>query len=214
MEKYLDEKKAVANMMARLYERGLTTVSGGNISLRISKELFCITPSQVDKSCLKEDDIAIVSLKGENLTPHLKLSIESEMHRRLLINRTDINAIVHAHPIYASTFSAIEGKCPIKIDLTAEAYYFMKDVINVPYALMGTENLANKIAENGKIHDIMLLQNHGAIAMAKNLLGAFDRIDLLERAAQMTLIYEKLKESGKDIHTLTKEQCFEIEKMK
>jgi len=214
MEKYLKEREMVAKTMCKLYQRGLTTVSGGNVSLRINKDLFCITPSALDKSSLTPDLIAVVGFDGTNYTPDLKLSIESEFHRLLLMKRPDINAVVHSHPIYASTFSGVEGEVsPINLKLTAEAYYFIPDVYNVPYALMGTKNLAEKVSEAGRYHDVMLLQNHGAIAVSKTLLGAFDRIDLLERAAQMTVISNQLKIQGIEVKSLNSSQCKEISEM-
>ena len=93
--------------MTRLYDRQLTTASGGNISLRINADLFCITPSALDKGLLTFEDIAVVTLDGKNLTPALRLSIETEMHRLILISRPDCDAVVHAHPTYVSAFTAI-----------------------------------------------------------------------------------------------------------
>lgn len=212
---FYEERNAVAQTMNRLFARGLTTVSGGNISLRINDDLFCITPSALDKSCLTADKIAIVGFDGTNHTPNLKLSIENEIHRLVLINRPDINAVVHSHPIYASTFSTIDTEeCKILSKLTAEAYYFMGDVINVPYFLMGTKSLASEVAKYCKNYDVMLMQNHGAIVLAKDLLGGFDKMDLLERAAQMTVIANQLNSFGLNAKELNSQQCKEIEAMR
>ena len=213
MEKYLEQREMVAKTMNRLFARGLTTVSGGNISLRINEELFCITPSALDKSCLTADLIAIVGFDGTNHTPHLKLSIESEIHRLVLINRPDINAVVHSHPIYASTFSSIEGDNQILANLTAEAYFFMGDIINVPYHLMGTEPLAKEVAKYSKDYNVMLMQNHGAIVLANDLLGGFDKMALLERAAHMTVIAKQLESFGYKSTVLDKDQCTDIRNM-
>ena len=80
MKKYYKERDAVATFMRRLYDRQLTTASGGNISLRVSDDEFCITPSSLDKGNLTAELIAIVKFDGTNLTPDLKLSIETEIH--------------------------------------------------------------------------------------------------------------------------------------
>ena len=84
---YYEERKSVADYMKRLYDRHLTTASGGNISLRINKDLFCITPSALDKGNLTPDLIALVTFDGKNLTPDLPLSMETEMHRKCLLAR-------------------------------------------------------------------------------------------------------------------------------
>lgn len=208
---YMKEREQVAMTMVRLFNRGLTTVSGGNISLRINKDLFCITPSALDKGNLIASQIAVVGMDGTNYTPEFKLSIESEIHRLILINRPDINAIVHSHPIYASTFSCVDDfESKINVKLTAESYYFSPELVNVPYSLMGTKDLAIKVSEVSKKHDLMLMQNHGAIALSTTLLKAFDKMDLLERAAQMTVIALQLNTYGIKVKSLTEEQCAEI----
>ncbi len=208
------ERKEVADIMARLYQRGLTTVSGGNISFRLNEELFCITPSSLDKSCLQPEMIAIVGFDGTNHTPELNLSIESEMHRRLLMCRPDVNAVVHSHPMYCSVFSASDAPCAINTRLTAESYFFIPEAVIVPYALMGTDDLAQRIEDCGRTHEVMLLQNHGALALGKSLVTAFDKMDLLERAAQMTMIYEQMKRNGESMIELNDLQLKEIEGMK
>lgn len=206
---YMEERKLVAEYMRRLYERNLTTISGGNISLRIDEDMFCITPSGLDKGNLTSDVIAIVRFDGTNLTPHLKLSIETEMHRSVLLARPDINAVIHAHPVYASSF-ATALPCQIDTTLNAELYYVLGEVANVPYRLMGTTELAQIVADHIKDHNALLMENHGAVAVGTELLNAFDRIELLERAALMTLITQNIKES----RGLSAEQIAEIKEMR
>lgn len=202
---FYNERKSVADYMRRLYDRHLTTASGGNISLRLNDELFCITPSALDKGNLSPDLIAIVSFDGTNLTPHLPLSIETEMHRKCLLARKDRNAIVHAHPVYACSYSTSQP-CKLNTRLTAEAYYIIGDIINVPYRLMGTNNLADIVSEYIKDREVMLMENHGAIAVGQDLLRAFDCMELLERAAQMSYIVNSIKDS----HELSEDKIKEI----
>ena len=66
--------------MRRLYKQGLTTTSGGNISLRLSDELILITPSGTDKGRMRWKEVGIVTILGENMTPDLKPSMETQMH--------------------------------------------------------------------------------------------------------------------------------------
>lgn len=206
---YYEERKEVALCMKRLYDRHLTTASGGNISLRVDKDTFLITPSALDKGNLTPDLIAVVKFDGTNLTPNLKLSIETEMHKEVLLARPDRNAVVHAHPVAACSF-ATAMPCQIDTRLTAEAYYIMGDVENVPYELMGTKKLADIVSKHIKDHEVLLMENHGAIAVGNDLLRAFDCMELLERAAQMTLNVLLIKHS-KD---LNEKQLEEIREMR
>jgi L-fuculose-phosphate aldolase len=194
-------RKEVACFMRRLYDRGLTTVSGGNISFRVEQGFF-ITPSALDKGFIKPKQIGMITFKGKNLTPDLKPSIESEMHLAIYQKRTDIRAIVHAHPPVATSFTAMKKE--INCTLIAEARAIIGTPVTAPYALMGTKELAAAVADasatnqnTGKNGDsrnspifpnVILLENHGIVCLGKDLLTAFDRMEVLEAAAKMTII--------------------------
>jgi L-fuculose-phosphate aldolase len=81
-------------------------------------------------------------------------------------------------------------KGTIDTSLTAEARAICGSPLMVPYALMGTSDLAKVVSEKSLDSDILLLENHGILTTGKNLLQAFDKIEVLENAAKMTLIVE------------------------
>ena len=85
--------------MRRLYRKGLTTTSGGNISLRITDDIIAITPSATDKGRMRWKEVGLMTIPGENLTPGLKPSIESAMHLSIYKRKSDTKAIIHAHPV-------------------------------------------------------------------------------------------------------------------
>lgn len=187
-DKYKSERKEVARFMRRLYKHGLTTTSGGNISMRISEELILITPTATDKGRMRWKEVGIVNIFGENLTPLLKPSIETAMHLSIYKKKKEVLVIIHAHPVFASLFTAIKAK--INTDLTAEAKAILGDPLFVRYAVMGSVALAEVVAENILKSDILLLENHGILTTGLNLLQAFDKIEVLENAAKMTLMTE------------------------
>lgn len=187
-DKYKSERKEVAHFMRRLYKHGLTTTSGGNISMRISADLILITPSATDKGRMRWKEVGIVNIFGENFTPHLKPSIETAMHLAIYKKKKEVLAIVHAHPVFASLFTAIKAK--INTSLTAEAKAILGDPLFVRYAVMGSSALAEVAAENILKSDILLLENHGILTTGSNLLQAFDKVEVLENAAKMTLMTE------------------------
>jgi L-fuculose-phosphate aldolase len=206
-KKYKEERKEVASFMRRLYKHGLTTTSGGNISLLITEDLIAITPSATDKGRMKWKEVGIMNISGENLTPDLKPSIESGMHLSIYKKKKEVKAIVHAHPVFASAYTAM--KCKINTNLTAEACAILGDPVMVPYALMGTQKLAALAAEKVMHSDILLLENHGILTTGSNLLQAFDKIEVLENAAKMTFLAEITKKKS----TLSKDRIREIQKL-
>jgi L-fuculose-phosphate aldolase len=206
-KRYKDERKEVASFMRRLYNHGLTSTSGGNISMRITDDIILITPSATDKGRMKWKEVGIMTIFGENLTPELKPSIESEMHLSIYKKKKNIKVIIHAHPVCASAFTAM--KCNINTNLTAEACAILGEPVSVPYALMGTKELADQAAEYIQNSDILLLENHGILTTGLTLLQAFDKIEILENAAKMTLIVEMVKKKS----PLSKSRITEIERI-
>jgi L-fuculose-phosphate aldolase len=186
--KYKKQRKEVARFMCRLYRQGLTTTSGGNISQKVSEDIILITPSATDKGRMKWNEVGIMSILGENLTPDLKPSIESALHLGIYKKNSEVSAIVHAHPVFASSFTAM--KWTINTSLTAEARAICGEPKFVPYALMGSSDLAEITSENAAEADVLLLENHGILTTGNTLLSAFNKLEVLENAARMTLIVE------------------------
>lgn len=195
--------------MRRLYRQGLTTTSGGNISLRVSDDIILITPSATDKRQMKWKEVGIMSVLGENLTPDLKPSIEYALHLNIYKKNEEVSAVVHAHPVFASSFTAM--KANINTALTSEARAICGEPRFVPYALMGSSELADVVAQNSMDADILLLENHGILTTGANLLQAFDKLEVLENAAKMTLIVE-MTDKGKK-RTLSLSRIREIDRL-
>ncbi len=185
------ERREVAYYMRRLYRQKLTTTSGGNISLRLDEATVAITPSVIDKGRIRTAEIALINQAGTNLSPDLTPSIETQMHLCIYAQRPDVNAIVHAHPVTATAFSA--AKTVIDCELIAESYALLGAPALAPYAIMGSDELAQLVAEKVKGAEVILLENHGVVTLGDSLLRAFDRLELIEAAAQMTLIARQLE---------------------
>ena len=206
---YKKERNETAAYMRRLYDKDLTTCSGGNISFRPTEDRVLITASSIDKAYLRAKDIAVLTLGGENLTPALKTSIETQMHLAIFRNRPDVLAIVHAHPLHASLFTASQKK--IKTDILAEARFMLGEPVLAPYALMGTDSLAEIVGGTfkDKSVSVVLMENHGIITVGRNLHQAYDRMEVLEAAARMTILGELLG----DVKSLSDERRAAIDGM-
>jgi L-fuculose-phosphate aldolase len=183
------EREQVASVMRRLYRRGLTTCSGGNVSLRCG-DVVLITPSGTDKGEITAGQIGAVTISGENLAPGLRLSMETEMHLEVYRNRPDVKGIVHAHPVTASAFAAMDAE--IDTRLTAETWHVLGVPVRAPYALMGTKELAQIVGQAARQGNAVIMENHGVLTMGETLFRAFDRMELLEAAARMTWIAETM----------------------
>ena len=203
--KYIEQREEVAYFMRRLYQQKLTTCSGGNISRRIDKRSIAITPSRLDKATLQTEQIGVITTDGKSQTPELKFSMETGMHLAIYNKRPDVKAIVHAHPTIATSFSVMNRS--INTALTGEARFILGDPAIADYALMGTPELAAIVSEKILDSNVVITKNHGILTVGKTLLEAFDRIEVLESAAKMTLITDLLN----DKNSLSEKQITEID---
>jgi len=129
------------------------------------------------------------------------------MHLAIYKARPDIKAIVHAHPPYATSYASSNKK--LNSALTSEGRLILGNIAYADYALMGTDDLAKVVAKASIDSNVILMENHGVIALGKSLLKAFDRLEVLEFTAKMNFITETLNMRV----PLTKEQLTEIDKL-
>lgn len=187
---YWSQRQQLAGFMRRLYRQQLTTTSGGNLSLRADAGHLLITASRTDKALLQAEDICLMSADGQSLDHCAAPSIEAGMHVAIYRHYPEVRAVVHAHPVTATAFSAA-GR-PINCRFIAEAYAVVGDPGFAPYARMGTADLAAALVQALDGRTCALMQNHGVLTTGATLLEAFDRLEVLEFAARTTLILETL----------------------
>ena len=171
--------------MNRIYHNGMTTLSGGNISIKDHNDDIWITPSGIDKGNLTPRDIMCIRADGTVDGPH-RPSSELPFHRAIYRQRPDLNAIVHAHPPALITFSIVR-KVP-NTRIIPQANQVCGPVGYASYALPGSEQLGASIAARfAEGYNIVILENHGMAAAGRDLLDAFQRLETLDFCAR-TLI--------------------------
>jgi L-fuculose-phosphate aldolase len=191
-EDFAEQRGEVAYYMRRCYERGLTTCGGGNISMRVGGEYVLLTPAGVDKMTLTADSIGMFTMAGENMTPHIRATIETEMHIAIYHARPDIAAVVHTHSVYATAFSCMS--VDIETGLTPEAIMSMGDIARAPYRPAGTPELAEVTAVALAKANVALMSNHGVATVGPTMYKAYDRLELTENAAKMTWLTKMMND--------------------
>ncbi len=175
-------KNDICKVMRNLFNRGLVSALGGNVSARIpnSKD-FWITPSGIFKGELTPDDLIKLDLDGNIVDGFGRPSIEWPFHAAIYRVRPDVNAVVHAHnPVTLGLALAGISLKPI----TVEAVMVLRRVEVVPFAFPGTDQLAKLVAEKAALGTrALILQNHGIIAMGANLYEAEAVAEVLEEVA-------------------------------
>ena len=177
-------------IMARIYRYGMTTTSGGNLSIRDDNGDIWITPSGIDKGNLTRADMIQVKPDGTLIGIH-KPSVELPFHKEIYRVRPDLCAIVHAHPPTLVAFS-LARKLP-NTHLIPTASEVCGEVTMAKYDVPGSEQLGRNIAEEfAKGYNSVLLENHGVVCGGKNLFGAFMSFETLDTCGRLEIDAAKL----------------------
>ncbi|GAV23796.1 class II aldolase/adducin family protein [Carboxydothermus pertinax] len=164
---------------------GLVVSPWGNLSMRISKDSFLITPSGVDYNTMQPEDLVEISLAGEIRAGKLKPSSEYHLHLEIYRARDDIKAIVHTHSPYASAFAVTRKPLPALVEDLAQIVG--GDVEVSRYAPPGSEILAkNAVLALGKKFAV-LLANHGVVGVGRDMEEALRAVRVVEKGAKIAL---------------------------
>lgn len=198
---YIHPADQIVMFMQRVYDKKLTSMSGGNLSIRDNEGNIWITPASIDKGSLTRRDIICVRPNGDCEGPHAPSS-ELPFHRSVYKLRPDLNAVLHAHPPALVAFSVVR-RLP-ELNLTPTVRYMCKNIKMAAYAIPGSQALS---AEVGKVfeqgYNIALLENHGVCVGAADMLTAFQQFETLNYAAEL----EALATRRGEIRPLAETAC-------
>ncbi len=170
-------------LINRVYQKGLTTTSGGNLSILDSEGNIWITPSGIDKGSLTPDDICKVLPDGTVIGKH-KPSVELPFHKLVYETRSDVSAVLHAHPPALVSYSLIR-EIP-NVNIIPTPHQVCGKVGIAEYEVPGSDALAQRIvAEIKKGYNAVIMENHGVITCADSLFEAFKRFETLNFAASL-----------------------------
>ena len=179
----------IIQTMERIYRHRMTTTSGGNLSIRDGNGDIWITPARIDKGSLTRRDVVRIA-PDETVDGLHRPSSEFPFHRAVYAKRPDIRAIVHAHPVALVAFSICRSLPDTR--LFHQAWSVCGEAGFAPYALPGSQKLANHIAEAfASGLNCAILENHGVVVGGESLSEAYQRFESLEFAAR-TIIKARL----------------------
>ena len=191
----LDElsiKQQICDIGKRIYDKGMVASNDGNISVKLNDNEFLCTPTGVSKGFMTPEYICKVDADGKVIeaNPGFKPSSEIKMHMRVYKERPDVNAVVHAHPMYATGF-AIAG-IPLTQPIMPEAVISLGAVPIAEYGTPSTEEIPDAISKYLQSYDAVLLENHGALSFSDSLLNAYHKMESVEFYAKLLYISKQL----------------------
>lgn len=174
-----------------MWEKGFVCGREGNISARLPGGRILCTPTEVSKGAMEPGDLAALDLTGRQLDGPLPVTSEFRLHLEIYRTCPQINAVVHAHPPYATAF-AVARKVP-PAGIQPEVEMLLGPIALAEYHTPGTDAVAQGAAVRVKAGvRAILLSNHGAVTVAKNMLRAWWRLETLERYCQVLLLAQHL----------------------
>jgi L-fuculose-phosphate aldolase len=185
----IQKKREVIEWGCMAYNKGFLDGASGNLSLRLDDRQILITPSGISKGRLKPADLIRYDIvkekpvgKGGN-----KPSSEIRMHTFIYRQRSDVQAILHAHPVYAVALS-VAG---ISLDkaILPESVFALGTIVTCPYATPTTRDVVDVIKSAVVAgNQALILTRHGSITLGKTMEEAFMRLETLEHVAKVTAV--------------------------
>lgn len=172
-----------------IYSNGFSPGTSGNISVRYGDEII-ITASGAPNGNLCYEDLVLIDFGGKCIDKNSsslckKASSEKMLHVEFYKKRPDINAIIHVHPPFLSSFAA--ARKSLEEPALAENVYYFGKIPLADYALPSSMELANNTAKYFDKYNAVLMANHGFIVGDINLEQAYLKLELAESYAQVVL---------------------------
>ncbi|HZK21360.1 MAG TPA: class II aldolase/adducin family protein [Oscillospiraceae bacterium] len=188
----IEIKKQICEIGKRIYDKNMVAANDGNISVKINDNEYLCTPTGVSKGFMTPEYICKVDSNGTVIESNgdFRPSSEIKMHLRVYKERPDVNAVVHAHPLYATGF-AIAG-IPLTAPIMPEAVIFLGSVPIAEYGTPSTDEIPDAISKYLQSYDAVLLANHGALSFSDTLLNAYHKMESVEFYAQLLYISSQI----------------------
>ncbi len=174
----------------RIWTKGWVASNDGNISMKIGENTVITTPTGVSKGFMSPDMLIKVDMDGNVLSGYLKPSSEIKIHLETYKLRDNIKAFVHAHPPITTGFAV--ANIPLDFKTLPEIIISLGTIPLARYGTPSTPELTDSISELVLCHDAILLANHGAITLGKDVMSAYYKMEAVEHFAKISLTAHQL----------------------
>jgi L-fuculose-phosphate aldolase len=183
----MELREQICDVCHKMWQLGWVAANDGNVSVKLEDGTFLATPTGVSKSFITPEKLVHID-KDANVLDALegyRPSSEIKMHLRCYQEREDVGSVLHAHPPVATGY-AVANK-PLDEYSMIETVIAIGSVPVTPYGTPSTNEVPDAITPYLGEHDVMLLQNHGALAVGADVITAYYRMETLELFAKISL---------------------------
>lgn len=180
-------KSEIVEAGRRLYLAGLVASNDGNISAVDTDGSIIATPSGVSKGYMTEEMLLRVDADGRVIESPADLKPSSELKMHLAIYRENpaLRAVVHAHPPIATAFAS--AGVPLDLAVAQETVVQLGIVPVAPFAVPGTQALADSAAPFCREYNAVLLEYHGVTTWGGSVTQALHRMESAEYYARLMM---------------------------
>lgn len=184
---YMDLREEMCDICHKMWQLGWVAANDGNVSAKLPDGTFLATPTGISKSFITPEKLVHIDRDGNVLDglEGFRPSSEIKMHLKCYTEREDVGAVLHAHPPVATGYAV--ANVPLDDYSMIETVIAIGSVPVTPYGTPSTNEVPEAIAPYLGEHDVMLLQNHGALAVGADVLTAYYRMESLELFAKISL---------------------------
>jgi L-fuculose-phosphate aldolase len=185
-----DLEDQVVDLSHRLHARGWVANHDGNVTARLGGGHFLITPTSYSKAAVTRDLLLVVDERGQIVSGKTKPFSELDLHLFVYRERSDVMAVLHAHPPTATGF-AVAG-IEVRTTLLAEPVVSLGRTIPlIPYAAPKTPEWTSLMKPALDDADALILEHHGVLTCGPDLETAYLRMELVEHLAKIQLVAAK-----------------------
>lgn len=178
-------REQICEVGRRVWLKGWVAANDGNISMRLGDSHVITTPTGVSKGFMSPDMLVKVDLDGNHCGGYLKASSEIKIHLEAYRRREDVRAVVHAHPPVSTGFAA--ANVPLDTKSLPEVVISLGTVPLAKYGTPSTTELSDSIKDLVPCYNAILLANHGAMTLGKDVMDAYYKMESVELFATITL---------------------------
>ena len=187
MSNWRAEKEIVLEAARQMADKGLVVGTSGNVSMRFrepgGRELVAITPNNRYYDLINIDDIGIADFDGKLVEGEITTSIETMLHIGIYKARKKVNAVIHTHPVFSSVFSVAGQEIPAILD--DQITYLGGEIKVADYSLPGSQELVQNVVPALGQRNAVILANHGALTVGRDMREAFTNMEMLEKTARI-----------------------------
>lgn len=202
-------KEEICDIGRRMWEREYVDGNGGNISVRVAKNLVLCTPTMVSKGFLKPSDMCFVDMEGTQKAGTRKRTSEVLMHLAIMKAQPKAVSCVHAHPPHATAFAVARIQPPTC--MIPEMEILVGEAPVADYSTPGSQEMGRTVAALSDNHNTILMANHGVVTWGTGVEDAYWKMEIVDAYCRTIVFATQL---GTNLKTISRDKMVDLLHMK